>query len=257
MKFLKQKNISKFSISDQTLFANQYGRAVMNLTGGLRLPKGTENQRPQLDDVRTLGGAEGFIRYNTDTKTIEAYVDGVWEVVRAPGAATITKQTLGPGDGIEMIFGPLLSQFEYKYTASLDNLIVLVENVIQISGTNTTLIQNPCLVTGSVISFSGSVMTSSNTSEVNFRTKGFFIGQEIAISNSASNNGTYTVLDVAANGSTITVEESFETELEGTAITVTGISPLTSQPYESGFYLKFDDADIVDKYVTVYYGYAN
>lgn len=257
MKFLKQKNISKFSISDQTLFANQYGRAVMNLTGGLRLPKGTENQRPQLSGVRTLGDAEGFIRYNTDTKSIEAFVDGVWEVVRAPGAATITKQSLGPGDGIEQIFGPLHDDFEYKFTADLNNLIILVENVWQIAGTNVILIQNPCLVIGSVISFSGSTLSSSNTALVNFKTKGFFPGQEIVISGSNTNNGTYTVLSVGVLGESITVEEIFDNEVEGSPITVTGISPLTENQYESKYYLKFDDADILDKYITVYYGYAN
>jgi hypothetical protein len=82
MKFLKQKNISKFSISDNTLFANQYGRAVMDLTGGLRLPKGTTAQRPQLINVRTPEGPDGYIRYNTTMNVIEAYIDGSWVVVR-------------------------------------------------------------------------------------------------------------------------------------------------------------------------------
>lgn len=137
MKFLKQKNISKFSISDQTLFANQYGRAVMNLTGAVRLPKGTTAQRPDLSLVRTLGGSDGFIRYNTDTDTIEALVDGLWEVVRAPGSVTITKQSIGPGDSDETVFGPLI-----KIPASANNIIVLVENVFQISDTNFTLEQS-------------------------------------------------------------------------------------------------------------------
>jgi plastocyanin len=88
MKFLKQKNISKFSITDQTLFANQYGRAVINLTGAVRLPKGSSAQRTDVGLVRTLGGADGFIRYNTDIDTvtqepigIEVYVNGIWEAV--------------------------------------------------------------------------------------------------------------------------------------------------------------------------------
>lgn len=143
MKFLKQKNISKFSITDQALYVNQYGRAVMEISGGLRLPKGTTSQRPQLSGVRTLGDNNGFIRYNTTTNSIEAYVNGVWEVVRAPGASTITKQTIGPGDLVETYFGPLNSSFAYSYTASPDNIIVLIENVMQISSTNFTIVQNP------------------------------------------------------------------------------------------------------------------
>jgi len=137
MKFLKQKNISKFSITDQTLFTNQYGRAVMGLSGGLRLPQGTTAQRPQTSGVRYPGDssefADGTIRYNIDTNSLEALIAGVWEVVRAPGATTITKQTLGPGNSIDTTYN--LSQTP----SSADNIIVLVENVMQISVTNYNL----------------------------------------------------------------------------------------------------------------------
>lgn len=137
MRFLKQKTLSKYSPSDQTLFANHYGRAVMEITGGLRLPKGTTAQRPQLSGVRTTGGANGFMRYNTTTNSIEAYVDGVWEVVRAPGATAITKQTLGPGNEVQTTFGPLT-----KIPNSENNILVFVENVFQISDTNYNLVDN-------------------------------------------------------------------------------------------------------------------
>jgi len=137
MRFLKQKTLSKYSPSDQTLFANHYGRAVMEITGGLRLPKGTTAQRPNLSGVRTTGGANGFMRYNTTTNSIEAYVDGVWEVVRAPGATAITKQTLGPGNEVETTFGPLT-----KIPNSENNILVFVENVFQISDTNYNLVDN-------------------------------------------------------------------------------------------------------------------
>jgi hypothetical protein len=68
---------------------------------------------------------------------IEAYVDGAWEIVRAPGGATIVKQTLGPGNNVDVdfYFTP-----NYPPVVSADNLIVLVENVMQISTTNFTLL---------------------------------------------------------------------------------------------------------------------
>lgn len=137
MRFLKQKTLSKYTPNDQTLFTNHYGRAVMNISGAIRLPKGNESERPDLSGVRTLGGPNGFIRYNTDTDSIEAYVGGAWEVVRAPGATSITKQTLGPGDDIETTFGPLDID-----PASENNILVLVENVFQISDTNYNLEYN-------------------------------------------------------------------------------------------------------------------
>ncbi len=137
MRFLKQKTLSKYSPSDNALFTNHYGRAVMDLTGGLRLPKGTTSERPQVSGVRNPNGANGFIRYNTTTNSIEAYIDGVWEVVRAPGATTITKQTLGPGDEVETTFGPLS-----QIPSSENNILVFVENVFQISDTNYNLVDN-------------------------------------------------------------------------------------------------------------------
>ena len=146
MKFLKQKNISKYSTTDQTLFTNHFGRAVMGLTGGLRLPQGTTAQRPQTSGVRYPGDAtefaDGTIRYNTTTNSLEALIAGVWEVVRAPGATTITKQTLGPGNDVDVNFGPLTLT-----PSSPDNIIVLVENVMQISTTNYTLTSGNTVIT--------------------------------------------------------------------------------------------------------------
>jgi hypothetical protein len=78
-----------------------------------------------------------MIRYNLDTNTLECLIAGVWEVVRAPGATTITKQTLGPGDNVLTDFGPLTIT-----PSSADNIIVLVENVMQISTTNYSLISS-------------------------------------------------------------------------------------------------------------------
>jgi hypothetical protein len=118
----------------------------MGLSGGLRLPQGTTAQRPQTSGVRYPGDAsefaDGTIRYNLDTNSLEALIAGVWEVVRAPGATTITKQTLGPGDGSAVAFGPLTLT-----PSSADNIIVLVENVMQISTTNYTLTSSNTYIT--------------------------------------------------------------------------------------------------------------
>jgi hypothetical protein len=144
MKFLKQKNLSKFSIKDQTLFANEFGRIVMDGHGGLMLPKGTTAQRPKVSGVRVPSGNDGYIRYNTSINPvtgsiygIEAYINGVWEVIRAPGATAITKQTLGPGDYSNLIFGPLSAVPEQD-----DAILVLVENIMQISVTNFSVLYN-------------------------------------------------------------------------------------------------------------------
>jgi hypothetical protein len=147
MKFLKSKNISKWSTTDRTMIVYPDGngpgnRVVFNAKGGIMLPKGTTAQRPQLTGVRQPTDANGTIRYNTTTSSIEAYVGGAWEVVRAPGASAIAKQTLGPGDDTETVFGALNTSFLAAYSASDDNILVLVENVFQISVTNYTVEQS-------------------------------------------------------------------------------------------------------------------
>lgn len=148
MKYLKTKALSKWSTSDRTLIAYPSGigpgnRVVLNANGGLMLPKGTTAQRPQLTSVRQPTDANGTIRYNTSNNNIEAYVGGTWVTVASSLSSAITKQTIGPGDGTELLFGPLNTTFAPSYSASADNIIVLVENVMQISTTNFTIVQNP------------------------------------------------------------------------------------------------------------------
>ena len=158
MKFLKQQNTNRFNPRDQRLFTDQFGLAVMNLTGGLRLPQGTgdeafaentpQNQRPNPTKGRWPGiavtqtgdeYADGTIRYNIDTNSLECLIKGIWEVVRGPGATAITKQPLGPGDGVETVF-PLLSvPTGTSYQAddpATNSIVVLIQNVWQVSGTN-------------------------------------------------------------------------------------------------------------------------
>jgi hypothetical protein len=66
-----------------------------------------------------------------------------WEIVKAPSSTAISRSNLGPGDAVERFFGPLNSTFTNSFTASGDNIIVLVENVFQIWVTNFNIVQNP------------------------------------------------------------------------------------------------------------------
>lgn len=137
MRYLKTKTLSKYSVADNTLKANQYGRYVMDGVGGLRLPKGTTSERPAEGSVDTPGGMNGLIRYNTTTHELECFIMGVWETVKAPGALAIKKQTLGPGNFIDTVFGPLIQD-----PPNPNNILVFVENVFQISETNYELLYN-------------------------------------------------------------------------------------------------------------------
>ena len=241
MKFLKTKNISQFSINDRELIYYPAGnvpgnRVVVNANGGMMLPKGTTAQRPQLTSVRQPTDANGTIRYNTTIPALEAYVGGAWVTVASPFAAAITKQTLGPGDGVSTIFGPLNTTFAASYAASADNVLVLVENVMQISTTNFTINQNP---------------TSTGTgSETN------------ATALSSANNGTSYV--ITSVGTTTVTSFGAGANTVGTVFTKSGGTPTGSgKVREAGYYITFTSAVPSTGgggnpvYVTVYYGYAN
>lgn len=151
MKYLKTKNISKFSISDDALIYKPSGRYVMDGVGALRIPAGSTAERPDVNaDVHN--DPYGYLRYNRTTNTIEAYIYnaqsgiGVWETIKAPGERAIVKQTLGPGNGVDTDFGPLTIKPSNSGLASAGSgavydypIIVLVENVPQISNENYTL----------------------------------------------------------------------------------------------------------------------
>lgn len=146
MKYLKTKNISKWSANDQTIIAypkdvGQGNRIVMNATGALQLPKGSSGQRPNpLTGIRQSTDANGMIRYNTSSSAVEAYISGGWVSIGFAAGATVSKQTLGPGNNILTDFGPLASPVAIPPSAPYDYpIIVLVENVYQISTTNYTL----------------------------------------------------------------------------------------------------------------------
>jgi hypothetical protein len=242
MKFLKTKGISKFSINDRALIYYPAGngpgnRVVVNANGGMMLPKGTTAQRPQLTSVRQPTDANGTIRYNTTLPALEAYVGGAWVTVASPFAAAITKQTLGPGDGAFTIFGPLNTTFAASYAASADNVIVLVENVMQISTTNFTITQNP------------SSTGPTTGAEIN------------ATALSSANNGTSYI--ITSVGTTTFTSFGAGANTVGTVFTKSGATPTgTGKVREAGYYLTFTSAVPAPGaggsiFVTVYYGYAN
>ena len=234
MKFLKSQNTSRYSPSDNTFQVNPYGRAVMDFNGALMIPKGTgdpayspgtsQNQRPDITGVRHPSDANGYMRFNTTTNSFEGYINGRWEVIRAPAASTISIETFGPGDAVDTIFGPLAN-----IPASANNIIVLVENVMQIPTTNFTLNQNP---------------SSTGT------------GQEVA----SGSFVTSTEYIITATGSTDFVSEHGAADNNpGTVFTAAGAGTpdATGLARPTGWYLTFTSPVPFSKYVTVFFGFAN
>lgn len=276
MKFLKTKNISKHNVSDKTFIVQHpTGRATINSKNSLRLPIGSINFRPEQE-------ADGMVRFTTndtgdheinDTAVywpnravgLEVYYEGKWYPIRIQGPARVRKEDLGSGNwdaitqpnediskwfpisGNPLPYVPGLDQgldpLDY-----VDNMIVIVENVFQISGTNFTLEESDGIVVGVEVISGGTGLTPSTPVAVTFTTP----------SGGVAATGTATV-----DGSGIVEYISIDTPGSGydgsQAYTVT-VPGATGGNYsvkiaKPGWHIKFLSAVPNTKPVTVYYGY--
>ena len=140
MRYIKRQSTNKRSPVGKGIHYDVTDEVIMQSNNVLRVPVGTTTERP-------FYPTEGHLRYNTTTDQLEAYQNGAWRALRFkepnqnPG---ITQQTFSGADGIETIFGILNSgDPDYPIPASERNILVFVENVYQIPGTNYSLVQNP------------------------------------------------------------------------------------------------------------------
>ena len=130
MKYLKTGSLSEYSTRGFSI--NPYGRITTNSKVSMELPTGNSSQRPNSNVV-----ANGAVRFNTDTQSFEGFLNGGWEVIKAPAINSITKQTIA-GHATETLYGPLS-----KTVATINNMLVVVENVLQVGDTDFELTDNP------------------------------------------------------------------------------------------------------------------
>ena len=105
-------------------------------SSAMRVPQGSDAQRPSNAQL-------GQMRFNTTNNSVEFYDNGVWKEIRLKEPTPITQQSLGTGDGVETVFGPLdANDTSYPVPQTAQSVLVLVENVLQISTTNYTLEQS-------------------------------------------------------------------------------------------------------------------
>ncbi len=172
MKFLKQSQLNKSNLKDQSIAVVTDGpngvgtardaRIVLDNTNSLQLPSGATLERP-------AGGIQlidGLMRYNETTAEIEVRSDGLWrrlaykepnliEIQTGPvsGGTTWLGDSLDGGATGEIYFGPLEYNDDnitgdYPSHAIPDatkpqNLIVYIENVPQLPNTNYVLFADP------------------------------------------------------------------------------------------------------------------
>ena len=280
MKFLKKSQINFRNVGDNSIAVQISNEITLDSSNAVRIPKGTTTQRPG-DPVGSINSTSlGQLRYNTTTNEVEVYQGQggrtTWRSLRYKESTQIIQQDLGIGDDIEYIFGPLnpapptSDLVDDKSTWGGQNLLVFVENVMQLHTANYVIVQNPCRVTSTIISFSSSTkkITSSNTATVNWVDRGYYIGQNITVSGSTSNDGTFAITNVTSLDITVSqlpIDQLLIDETAGTEVTILGLSSTTSgqsfagSVYPTGYYIQFEgpvpEGSIDPKHVTVLHGF--
>lgn len=208
MRYLRKQVLNRRSPFDQRLSVDINDAIVMKTTSNVTLPSGTTAQRP-------VSPVNGMLRYNTDIVAggeMEIYQSNTWRSLRFKESTQIVQQNLGAGDSINVYFGPLNPAppvtTQSNTTWGAQNLLVVVENVIQLSNTNYTIVQNPTTASEVYVG-TNSVDSSIDSTVIYFNTH--------LIANGASGNGTVVTLTFIEN-----TQVPFSV---GSSIIVTGFSP--------------------------------
>lgn len=219
MKYLKQQTTNNKSVLGKGVLFTINNEVIMDTTNVMLIPKGTTLQRP-------VSPENGHFRYNTDVEEFEAYRDSQWRKVRYKEPRSIVQQTLTGSTGVETIFGPLDNQdADFAAPDSAQSMIVLIENVFQISVTNYNLVQNPSSAG------TGAEITAPNA----------VIGTEYLITDSGTSN--FTLIGSSDNN----VGTVFTASDNGT----TGTGTLR----EVGWYIEFASSVPFGKPVTVLHNF--
>jgi len=223
MRLLKAQNTNLRNIYGKGVKYDIDDQVILDSNNVVLVPKGTTAQRP-------ANPTNGHLRYNTSLNELEVYQQSSWRSVRYkepnndPG---IVQQNLGNGDATITLFGPLDSQdpnTDYTAPAAAQNVLVLVENVFQISTTNYTLVQNP---------------SSTGT------------GQEVITTNIQA--GTEYI--ITSSGDTDFTAISAPDNNQGTVFTATGATTGTGLVRPTGYYLEFTSSVDLNKPVTVLHNF--
>lgn len=125
MKYVKRLNLNRKRPSSSQFSVELDQRIETGSLVSMQLPSGTKNQR-------SATAKNGQIRYSKTLNEIEAFVNGVWEVVRTVRQPYISYKTYGGANYQNTIFGPL--EFPCD-TSKPQNIQVFIENVPQLPDT--------------------------------------------------------------------------------------------------------------------------
>ena len=225
MRYIKRQTLDRRTANNATLYSDAGRNNVYispNGAGSVVVPVGTVAQRDAVITTPTTG----MMRYTSDASTggeLQVYQGGPsgsggrWRSVRFKEQGGILQQNLGAGDGTETIFGPLNSTYynplnnnASNVTVGAQNVIVIVENVIQVSGINYTVTTLNPTVPGATYTPVTSTSTIVGASTIYFNTALVATG-------------------ISGSGTTVTMTFAAQTVAPfavGSSIIVTGFIPL-------------------------------
>jgi len=265
MRLIKAQNTNLRSITGKGVKYDINDQVIVDSTNVMLVPKGTTAQRPATP-------INGHFRYNTTDNRFEIYEAGAWYGVRIAAPSTtapVTQQNLGSGDAVETIFGPLNSSDPlYPVPTAAQNILVFVENVFQISGTNYTLVQNP----GNQNTISTVVSTGATTVIQTATNHGYTTDDLIYITevestiddalenlntDDSSSPGSHTIVSIPAPNQ---IEVGVDTSGGNTSNYVPNSGEIfragsSTGPYLPGWYLQFTSAPDLDKPITVLHNF--
>lgn len=265
MRLLKGQNTNLRNIYGKGVKYDINDQVILDSTNSVLVPIGTTAQRP-------TSPVNGHLRYNTTDARFEIYENNKWDglKVAAPStAAPVTQQNLGSGDAVETIFGPLDSgDAFYPVPAAAQNVLVFVENVFQISGTNYSLVQNPGAqnTLANVISVGATTIIETSTPH-GFTTNDlvYISGAESTIDDAienlntddSSSPGSHTITSIP---STTRIEVAVDTSGGNISNYIVNSGTIfkagtSTGPYLPGYYLQFTSAPDLDKPITVLHNF--
>lgn len=269
MRLLKAQNTNLRNIYGKGVKYDVNDQVVVDSERAMVIPTGPTTERPGEAGVPT-SSANGQVRYNTTDNQFEVYQNNGWRAVRFkepnqdPG---IVQQNLGSGDAVEIRFGLLDSQdSNFPIPDAAQNVIVLVENVFQISTTNYSLEQNPAspVAITSIVSTGATtvVETDSNHGYDQTNDKLFISGVDSTLDDACENlNTAGSVFDIVSIPSANQLEIDVDTSTGNPATyvpssgTISRGSTLTNAAFPDGWYIKFTSPVDLGKPVTVLHNF--
>lgn len=265
MRFLKQRNLSRRIPNDTTLYSDVTNSNVYvspTGQGSLVLPTGPTSNQP-------ASPVAGMMRYDTTLNQVMVYQGSSWRALRFKESTTITQQNLGAGDASTVYFGPLNpappTTVQSGTTWGGQNILVIVENVIQLNGTNYTVVQNPTIANETYAGHTNSAVTSGSTT-INFDattgTSGITIYPSVNITGATVTGSVYlqgstTVLSYTTDPTTdaLTSIVISKPTITGTIANGTTLTITEGNRTGSGYYLYFSSPVPYGKTVTALIGF--